>query len=150
MPAIPSFHKSLFLEGRPSTGKTTAAIDYVSELIKEGVTPESILILVPRSAVGVRYGQSLSVSDSDLQPYITTFNDFVQSTLEAFWSQLDEASDKPVFLNNELTRYYLSRFIAPYATSGVFQSVRLSKSRLIGQIFDHYQQAAANGISLEE
>jgi superfamily I DNA/RNA helicase len=147
MPIIQSFRQSLFLEGAAGTGKTTAAVNYTAQLIDSGVDPESILILTPHDNLSLHYKQQFP---ENALLSITTFDDWVERMLEAFWSSIGEAGSRPIFLNDELARYYLSRFIAPYAKSGVFQSIRLSKSRLVGQIFDHYQQAAASGITIEE
>ena len=54
-----NFQTSIFLEGVTGTGKTTAAVERVKNLIKEGVPPESILILVPQPALAQPYREGL-------------------------------------------------------------------------------------------
>lgn len=150
MPKIPAFRHSLFLEGPAGVGKTTAAVQYVVKLGESGSPPDSTLILTPHRSVSLHYTNAFAAAGMNPLPFVTTFEDFVPAMLEMFWTQMTDSERQPVVLNTELTRYYLSRFIDPYIRSGVFQSIRLSRPRIVGQIFDHLQQITASGLEIEE
>ncbi|MEO0599175.1 MAG: hypothetical protein AAF126_23900, partial [Chloroflexota bacterium] len=54
-----NFDKKIFLRGIAGTGKTTAAIERVKQLIRDGVPAESILVIVPQSALALPYESAL-------------------------------------------------------------------------------------------
>lgn len=150
MPIILEFDQSLFLEGPAGTGKTTAAVSYVTKLINSGISPHSILVVLSHQPLVQVYQSLLHNAGIDELPDMFTFPDFVLHSLRIFWSQMSKWESEPAFIGADLSRYYIARFIEPYMQSGVFQNIRLSKSRLVSQIFDHYQQAGSNGLTLEE
>ena len=63
---------TVFLEGVAGTGKTTAAIERVKQLLREGVAAESILILVPQPTLAAPYKEALRRARLDiLQAQVT-------------------------------------------------------------------------------
>src|SRR5690554_3424924 len=49
----------IFLDGVAGMGKTTAAIERIKTLIRDGAAPESILVLVPQITLALPYTEAL-------------------------------------------------------------------------------------------
>ncbi|MBZ0287879.1 MAG: AAA family ATPase, partial [Anaerolineae bacterium] len=154
-----NFQTSIFLEGVTGTGKTTAAIERVKNLIRDGAAPESILILVPQAALAVPYREGLrrsrAVKGATVQA--TTMSGLATQVVDLFWPLIaDEVGfaaplDRPHFLSLELVQYYMTRFIAPeIRQKDYFNSVHIDANRLYTQIVDNLNKAALVGFPHED
>ncbi|MEO8609055.1 MAG: UvrD-helicase domain-containing protein [Chloroflexota bacterium] len=154
-----NFQTSIFLEGVTGTGKTTAAIERVKNLIREGVPPESILILVPQPALALPYREGLrrarTLKGASVQT--TTFSALAAQTVDLFWPLIAEdvgfadPLDRPHFLSLELVQYYMTHFIAPeIRDKDYFNSVPINPNRLHTQIVDNLNKAALVGFPHED
>jgi UvrD-like helicase family protein len=154
-----NFQTSIFLEGVTGTGKTTAAVERVKNLIKEGVPPESILILVPQPALAQPYRDGLrrarAVKGATVQA--TTLSGLGAQVVDLFWPLIAEnvgfaqPLDRPHFLSLELVQYYMTRFIAPeIRQKDYFNSVHIDANRLYTQIVDNLNKAALVGFPHEQ
>lgn len=146
-----NFHTTVFLEGVTGTGKTTAAIERVKNLIRDGVAPDSILILVAQPALALPYRNALrrsrAVKGAAVQT--TTLAGLAIRTLDLFWPLIADSvgfanpSDRPHFLSLELVQYYMTRFVAPVIQrKDYFNSVTINRNRLYSQIVDNLNKAA--------
>jgi len=156
MATIPQFDGSLFLEGPAGSGKTTAAAQYMLELIHDGVDPETIFVLVPQHNLAAPYSAALAGIDMSVSPNITTYSLFSRQLLRRFWPVVaaqampEQPLREPAFLNLETAQYYLKRVVEPYIQAGIFDSLRVPQPRLIAQILDNMYKAALSGLSLDE
>lgn len=157
MPRLPDFEHSLFLEGPAGSGKTTAACQYLSDLIsQQRVPPDQILILVPHLTLANPYRQALSTLQLQGTPEITTLSGLARLAVRAFWSLvvgqqgLKPDLAEPRFLSADLAQYHLHRFVQPYWEMGIFTSIRLPKYRVVTQILDSINNAALASLSFDE
>lgn len=147
------FDTTIFLEGIAGTGKTTAAIERVKNLLRSGVPSDSILVLVPQSALAIPYRQALKRSRLKTGMVQTmTMGSLAHQMVELFFPLIaDEVGfqnpqDRPNFLSLELVQYYMSRFVEPeIERNDYFNSVHISRSRLYTQIVDNLNKAAVVG-----
>ncbi|MGJ3238993.1 MAG: UvrD-helicase domain-containing protein [Anaerolineae bacterium] len=149
-----NFDKIIFLDGLAGTGKTTAGIERVKQLIRDGVAPDSILVIVPQMALGVPYVEALRRSRVEIGADIqaTTIGKLAFETVELFYPLLfgdleeQKSIQRPHFLTLELVQYYMTRFVAPEIEHlDLFNSVTISRSRLYTQIVDNLNKSALVG-----
>jgi hypothetical protein len=150
---------TIFLEGLPGTGKTTAAIERIKSLIRSGVAADSILVLVPQIGLAAPYKAALSRAhlDTSVNVTITTPGSLATQTIDLFWPLIaDETGfahpqQAPHFLSLELVQYYMTRFVEPeIRRKDYFNSVHISPNRLYTQIVDNLNKAALVGFSHEQ
>ncbi len=145
---------TIFLEGPAGTGKTTAAIERIKHLIKDGVPAESILVFVPQAALALPYTEALKRSrvktGGDVQ--MTTIGRLAFLMIDLFWPLLAEDSGvarplkRPHFLTLEMVQYYMARFVGPEIDRrDYFNSVHINRNRLYTQIVDNLNKAAVVG-----
>ncbi len=146
-----NFRTTVFLEGVSGTGKTTAAIERVKNLIRDGVSPESILILVPQIGLANPYRDALRRSRiaKGVQVRTATLSALAVQVVDLFWPLIAEnvgfanPAARPHFLSLELVQYYMTRFIEPeIRKNDYFNSVRVAPNRLYTQIVDNLNKAA--------
>ncbi|MBZ0280003.1 MAG: UvrD-helicase domain-containing protein [Anaerolineae bacterium] len=148
------FNSTLFLEGVSGTGKTTAGIERVKNLLREGVAPESILVLAPQAALTTPYRDAIRrsrvVKGAGIQT--ATMSSLAVRTVDLFWPLIAEEVgfanplDRPHFLSLELVQYYMTRFVEPeIRRKDYFNSVHISQNRLYTQIVDNLNKAALVG-----
>jgi hypothetical protein len=150
--------RRVFLEGSAGTGKTTAAIERIKTLIKEGVPAESILVLVPQAALGLPYTDALRRSRVKAGTNITvmTLGRLAFSIVDLFWPLLADDSGvarpmkRPNFLSLEMVQYYMARFVGQEIDRrDYFNGVPISRNRLYTQVADNLSKAAVVGFSHE-
>jgi hypothetical protein len=153
------FDTTIFLEGAAGAGKTTAAIERVKSLVRAGVSPETILIIVPQMALALPYRDALRRARTikGVTVQATTLAGLAVRTVDLFWPYIaDEVGfsnplDRPHFLSLELVQYYMTRFLEPeIRRNDYFNSVHISPNRLYTQIVDNLNKAAVVGFSYEE
>ena len=140
---------SLFLEGNPGTGKSTAAIQRLSNLLELDAPGQQVLVLVPsRNAIQVYQD---TVSSRGNRASVMTFSTLVKRSLELFWPAIAESAGfrnhqkAPVFLTNETSQIFMAEIIREKMRAGYFNSLQLSPSRTYNQILIAYHKLAAAG-----
>ncbi len=154
-----NFNTTLWLEGPAGTGKTTAAVERIKQLIRDGVPARSILLLVPQATLAIPYREALRRSrvkaSTDIS--IATLGSLALEIVDLFWPLIaDEVSfsqphKRPHFLSLEMVQYAMTRFVEPEIEArDYFNSVHISRNRLFTQIADNLNKAALVGFSHEE
>ncbi len=145
---------TVFLEGVAGTGKTTAAIERVKQLLRDGVAADSILILVPQATLAAPYKESLRRAriENGTDVRTATLGSLAYQVIDLFWPivasevGVSHPEERPHFLSLELVQYYMTRFIEPeIARKDYFNSIHASKNRLYTQIVDNLNKAALVG-----
>jgi hypothetical protein len=146
--------KRVFLEGAAGTGKTTAAIERVKQLIRDGAPAGSILIIVPQATLAAPYHEALKRARVEGAGSVraATLGGLAVEMLDLFWPLIAEEvgfarpTQRPHFLSLELAQYYMTRFIQPEIERGdLFNSVHIQRNRLYTQILDNLNKAALVG-----
>ncbi|MEL6308696.1 MAG: UvrD-helicase domain-containing protein, partial [Chloroflexota bacterium] len=153
-----NFDKKIFLRGIAGTGKTTAAIERVKQLIRDGVPAESILVIVPQSALALPYESALRRSRVEVggDIHTTTLGKLAFETVKLFYPLIateigiQDPEQRPHFLTLELVQYYMTRFVEPeIERQDFFNSVTISRNRLYTQIVDNLNKAALVGFDFQ-
>jgi len=146
-----NFASTIFVEGMAGTGKTTAAIERIKSLIKEGVSADSILILTPQATLALPYRTALRRSrvKTAADVHMETLGSLAFHTVDLFWPLLAQdfdLKDRPHFLTLEMVQYYMTRLVEPeIRRQDYFNSVHISRNRLYTQIVDNLNKAALIG-----
>jgi hypothetical protein len=148
---------TIFLSGPPGSGKTTTAVRRLRLLLEQGVPAEQVLILVPQRTLAEPYRQALhSVSaPPGGMVDIATIGGLARRGIDLFWPLLVGPAGfslperRPRFLTLETAQYYMERVAEPFITSGAFDGVTISRARLVSQIIDNLNKAAAVGFPPE-
>ena len=146
--------KTVFVDGPAGTGKTTAAIERVKNLIRSGVPANSILVLVPQATLALPYRDSLRRSrvktGGDI--HTATLGSLAYQSIDLFWPLIaddigfENPLERPHFLSLELVQYYMTRFIEPeIERHDYFNSVHITRNRLYTQIIDNLNKSAIVG-----
>ena len=153
-----NFDKKIFLDGIAGTGKTTAGIERVKQLIRDGVPADSILVIVPQAGLALPYVEALQRSrvetGGDIQS--TTLGKLAFQTVDLFFPLIagnvekDAVVQRPHFLSLELVQYYMTRFVEPeIERQDYFNSVTISRNRLYTQVVDNLNKSALVGFPYE-
>lgn len=143
-----NFDKKIFLEGIAGTGKSTAGIERVKQLIRDGIPADSILVMIPQAALGIPYREALKRSrvatGGDIQT--TTIGKLAFQMVDLFFPLIAKDNQPPHFLSLELVQYYMKRYIEPeIERQDFFNSVTINRSRLYTQVVDNLNKAALVG-----
>ncbi|MBN1680897.1 MAG: hypothetical protein JW966_11450 [Anaerolineae bacterium] len=150
--------ESWFLEGPAGAGKTTYAIQYCHDLVRNDVSPEAILVMVPQRALGRPYQLAFTGSDwpNGTQIDIVTLGGLARRGLEMFWPLIADKAGfahpewEPAFLTIETSQYFMARFVNSAVKTGIFDSINVPPFRIMGQLLDNMSKAAVNGFLLDE
>lgn len=152
-----SGNHTTFVSGPPGAGKTTLAVRRLAYLLEAGVPAEQILVMVPQRTLATPYYDFLQRPEAPpgVVVDIATVGGLAHRTLDLFWPLVAEkagfsARRRPRFLNVEGAQYYMARLAEPFLASGAFEGVSVSRVRLVTQILDNLNKAAAAGFPLEE
>ncbi|MGB7340659.1 MAG: hypothetical protein WBC91_17305 [Phototrophicaceae bacterium] len=154
-----NFDKTIFLDGIAGTGKTTAGIERVKQLIRDGVPADSILVLVPQAGLAIPYTDALKRSRVEIggDLHTATLGKLAFQTVDLFFPLIasdldgDKTVQSPHFLTLELVQYYMTRFIEPIIEQeDFFNSVTISRSRLYTQIVDNLNKSALVGFPYDQ
>jgi hypothetical protein len=149
---------TLFLSGPPGSGKTTLGVRRLRHLLAEGVPGEQILILVPQRTLATPYYEALHAPDAPAGGVVTiaTVGGLARRTLDLFWPLVAERAGfhRPNyphhFLTLETAQYYMDRIVEPFITNGAFDGITIPRPRLVSQIIDNLNKAAAVGFPPSE
>ena len=146
---------TVFLSGPPGAGKTTLAVRRLGYLLAQGIPAEQILILVPQRPRAAPYREALR-DHAGSAVDTATIGGLARRTIELFWPLIAGPAgfahpDRPPrFLTLETTQYYMNRIIEPFLGEGAFDGVTLPRARLVSQIVDNLDKAAAVGFPPEQ
>jgi len=152
------FDKKIFVRGEAGTGKSTAAIAHLEQMISKGIPSESILVLVPQRPLARPYMQALSNPNlpAGTRPSILTIGGLARRMDELFWPLLRETAGfrnpemEPQFLTVESTQYFLSLIVDPLREKGYFDGISIEPLRLYSQILDNLNKTAVVGFPINE
>ena len=148
-----------FLEGPAGAGKTTAAVQRLLQVIKEGIPGGSILVLVPQRTLATPYSTALRRTRvrAGGVPSILTAGGLARRMVELFWplaagsAGFAEPDRPPIFLTLETAQYHMARLVRPLRQEeGYFDSVVIDDNRLYSQILDNLNKAAVVGFPSSE
>ncbi|MBN1137459.1 MAG: DEAD/DEAH box helicase family protein [Anaerolineae bacterium] len=151
-------NQTVFLSGPPGSGKTTLAVRRLLYLLKQGIPAEQMLVLVPQRTLAGPYYQAIhsTVAPAGSLVDVATIGGLARRTIELFWPLVSEAAgfarpnDRPRFLTLETAQYYMDRIVEPFVAAGAFDGITIPRARLVSQIIDDLNKAAAVGFSPDE
>ena len=141
------------LQGMAGSGKTTAGVQRMLQLVASGVAADSILILVPQRSLAQPYYSIIHTPDfpNGGQPATLTFGGLAQRMVSLFWPLVAKAAgfkkptNPPRFLTLETAQYYLATIVDPLLQQGYFESLVIDPNRLYSQILDNLNKSAIVG-----
>ncbi len=141
------------LQGMAGSGKTTAGVQRMLQLVASGVAADSILILVPQRSLAQPYYSIIHTPDfpNGGQPATLTFGGLAQRMVSLFWPLIAKAAgfkkptNPPRFLTLETAQYYLATIVDPLLQQGYFESLVIDPNRLYSQILDNLNKSAIIG-----
>jgi hypothetical protein len=142
---------TVFLSGPPGCGKTTLGVRRLQHLLSEGVPGEQILILVPQRTLATPYYEALHAAEAPAGGMVTiaTIGGLARRTLDLFWPLVAGPAgfhqpNYPLhFLTLETAQYYMDRIVEPFVAGGAFDGITIPRPRLVSQIIDNLNKAAA-------
>jgi len=143
----------LFLSGPAGSGKSTAGVERIRWLLKQGIAGESILLLTPQRTLQEPYLELLYSPERAAGGEATpaTVGGLARRAIELFWPLFAEAAgfahpdQPPIFLTLETAQYYMAYLVRPLLEQGYFESVSINRNRLYSQILDNLNKSAAVG-----
>ena len=153
------FDSTIFLEGVTGTGKTTAGIERVKQLLKTGVSAASILILVPQPSLGLQWRTALKRArvEGSANVRVATLGSLATEVIDLYLPLIaadvgfENPLQAPHYLSLELVQYYMRRFVEPEIQQhDLFNSVHASPYRLYTQIIDNLNKAALVGFPYQD
>jgi len=147
-----------FLSGPAGTGKTTAGVERVLNLLEHGVSGNQILLLVPQRTLASPYYEALRSPGTPPGGTvgIMTVGGLARRMVDLFWPLISGDAGfanpdlPPVFLTLETAQYYMAHLVKPLLAEGYFDAVTLDRNRLYSQVLDNLSKAAVNGFSHTE
>ncbi|MBN2386601.1 MAG: hypothetical protein JXB85_06235 [Anaerolineales bacterium] len=142
-----------FLSGPASCGKTTAGVERLHHLLKQGIPGEAILVLTPQRTLQDPYLGLIHSPERDPGGEVTpaTVGGLARRMVDLFWPLAGEAAgfthpdQAPSFLTIETAQYYMAHLVRPLLDQGYFESITIDRNRLYAQILDNLNKSAAIG-----
>jgi len=151
-----SRYSSLYLSGPFGSGKTTAGVERVKQLLHDGQHANSILILAPQRTILNPYSLALQNEPQGLSVNLLTIGGLAQHCVDLFWPLVSAQAGfgipnaPPTFLTMETAQYFMAFVVRPLLDQGYFDSVVIDRNRLYGQIIDNLNKAAVVGFDHRE
>ncbi|MEA3337712.1 MAG: hypothetical protein U9R25_17595 [Chloroflexota bacterium] len=148
----------VLLQGPAGTGKTTAGVHRLIDLLRSGETSSSVLVMVPQRTLAVPYSDALRspVGRPGGIPTIVTAGGLARRMVELFWPLVAEQAgfsqpdQPPTFLTLETAQYFMARLVRPLLAEGYFESISIQPNRLYSQVIDNLNKAAVVGFPYSE
>jgi hypothetical protein len=141
--------------GLPQSGKTEKLIGEYQKIVEYCARTENILALVMSLPESRKWRGSLSMRVAGaIQIY--TFWGFVQREILRFWHLVQphlgdgENVIQPTFLNAESAHHLMTLLVNEARIAGRFGAMIATSSRIALQLLNNLNQAALNGISIED
>lgn len=147
----------VMLSGIAGSGKTTAAIHHIHNLVKSGISADQILVLVPQRTLAAPYYTLIQSREfpPGPTPTVVTMGGLARRMIALFWPLVCEncefanKASPPVFLTLETAQYYLSQVADSIIdSSAYFTSLRIRRNRIYSQILDNLNKSALVGFDL--
>ncbi len=148
----------IFLSGPAGSGKTTLAVQRLCFLLDQDIPPEQILVLVPQRTLATPYYDALHSPEAPAGSTVdvATLGGLARRALEIFWPLVAESAEfqrpdrRPHFLTLETAQYHMDHIVETFLANGAFDGITISRARLVSQIIDNLNKAAAIGFPVEE
>lgn len=152
------FDRATFLEGPAGTGKTSAGVQRLLNLVQSGVAASSILVMTPVRPLARPYSEALRRTRlrPGSIPALVTAGGLARRSVELFWPLVSQRAgfarpdSPPVFLTLETAQYHMARIARPLLEKGYFESVTIDRNRIYSQIIDNLNKAAVVGFPYTE
>jgi hypothetical protein len=149
---------AVFLTGPSGTGKTTAGIARLVNMLDLGVSGDQILLLVPQRTLAMPYLDFLSTVETRTGGILqaVTMGGIARRMVELFWPMVagnagfTDPVASPTFLTLETAQYFMAFLVNPLIEQGYFSSVTIEHNRLFSQIIDNLNKAASVGFPVSE
>jgi hypothetical protein len=148
-----------FLSGPAGTGKTTAAVARLEELLRSGVPGRSILVTAPQRSLLRPYRARLRRADLPAGEAVETLTlgGLARHAADLAWPAVAGAAGfarpdlPPIFLALETAQYYMMGIVRPLIErQGYFEGVSIPLHRICGQLLDSLGKSALMGFPHEE
>ena len=142
-----------FLSGPAGSGKTTAGVERLLNLLENGIPGNQVLLMVPQRTLAAPYKHALQSTRAPAggNVDILTVGGLAKRMVDLFWPLVAEEAgfqnpeNPPVFLTMETAQYYMAHLVRPTFDEGYFDAVTLDRNRLYSQLLDDLNKAAING-----
>ena len=150
-------HSTLFLSGPASSGKTSAALLRLQNILTNS-SNSKLLVLLPQRSLSEPYHQllrDLKLSEGE-RVSIQTMSSLVRRMISLFWPVISSHQvfkypfEAPRFLTLETSQYYMAQIVRPMIDKGAFNNVTLPPYRLYSQIIDNLNKSALVGFPFSE
>ena len=150
-------YSTLFLSGPASSGKTSAALLRLQNILTNS-SNSKLLVLLPQRSLSEPYHQllrDLKLSEGE-RVSIQTMSSLVRRMISLFWPVISSHQvfkypfEAPRFLTLETSQYYMAQIVRPMIDQGAFTNVTLPPYRLYSQIIDNLNKSALVGFQFSE
>lgn len=149
---------STFLHGQAGTGKTTALLHRLLNLLQDGESPYAILVLLAEAGDRQRFDDFLRahglVGSRDLQ--VTTFTYLAREMVQQFWplvarpAGFERPFQAPTYIQYDMAQLLIWRIVHAMIAEGAFAGLLMRPQQIVSQILDTLNRAALNRLSLQE
>jgi len=153
-------YPSLFLHGPASSGKTSAALLRLQNILitQQENSGKSVLVLLPQKSLAKPYQDLLKeIHQSQGESVsIQTMSSLVRRMINLFWPVIASHQlfkhpyEAPRFLTLETSQFYMAQIVETMIDQGRFNNVTLPPFRLFSQIIDNLNKSALIGFSHTE
>lgn len=143
----------VFLYGANGCGKTAAGVERVRYLLDHAEPFPEVIVFSPSRTLARPYADA--VSESGLRAKVTTYNGFIQHSLELFWPMIAEKTafalpeKKPHFLTIETAQVLMYKTVREKMDEGYFGALTSSAGRIFNQVMISMRKCAGAEIPYE-
>jgi len=144
----------IFIYGESGTGKSTTALFWIKELIKNDVPPTEILLITPQKSYQELYKHYFKNQlriPFNIQS--ATLSGLARRYLDIYWPLILEDqrypffAQPPSFLTLETAQYFMMSIVEEKLAQGKFADILLDPNRLTSQLLDNLNKSALVGFS---